>query len=543
MIESFKASPLLLLFIVSAIGYWLGSISIRGTKLGVAAVLFVGLGFGALDSGLEVPDIIIVLGLSIYVYTIGLTSGPGFVKTLRNKGIRYSIFITISLLISAALTLGIYYFLDLNKATAAGLLAGSNTNTPALAGLLDLINITQTGVNKTELTSSGVVGYSLSYPMGVIGVMIAINLMYRWLKVDGKAETDTLNETYSISEYLSRCSIQVSNSEATGLALRSVFQRFNKKIVFGRMKRSGEEFLPNMDTKLQLGDQIVLIGHANALENAINLLGEPLEYELSYNRTIFDAQRIFVSNPELAGSSIAALNLPEKYSAIITRVKRGDIDLLANGETVLELGDRILLIARREEMPKLAKLFGDSYESLSQINLLSFGLGMALGLLLGMVTFQLPGNINFSLGFAGGPLIVALILGYLRRTGPIVWTLPFSANLTLRQFGLILLLAGIGIRSGHTFLDTILFGGGLWLFLAGGVITILGAMTSLFIGYKFMKIPFTLLMGMVSGQPAILDYAIGKSGNSLPNIGFTSVLPVAIILKILFVQLLFLLLP
>ncbi len=542
MIESFKESPLLLLFMVSAIGYWLGTISIRGAKLGVAAVLFVGLGFGALDPGLDVPDIIIVLGLSIFVYTIGLSSGPGFVATFRQQGFRNVLFVTLTLVISVGLTIALHFWFHLEAATTAGLLAGSNTNTPALAGLLDLINNTQTGEERTALGNAAVVGYSLSYPMGVVGVMLAIAVMHRWMKIDDDREVQELRKTYAVAEELARCSLEINNPNAEGVTLREIFHRFNKQIVFGRMKRNEEQFLPNMDTQLKVEDQIVLVGHPGSLEKAIEWLGRPLINQLSYDRTIYDAQRIFVSNPKLAGSTIAALNLPEKYSAIITRVKRGDIDILASGNTVLELGDRILLVGRREELIKMADFFGNSYESLSQINLLSFGLGMALGLLLGMVTFQLPGDINFSLGFAGGPLIIALILGYLRRTGPIVWTLPFSASLTLRQFGLILLLAGIGIRSGHTFLATILQGGGGWIFLAGGIIATLGAMLSLLIGYKLLKIPFTILTGMVANQPAILDYAIDRAGNSLPNIGFTFVLPLSLIIKILFVQLLFLLL-
>ena len=542
MIESFKESPLLLLFIVSAIGYWLGNISIRGAKLGVAAVLFVGLGFGALDPNLDVPDIIIVLGLSIFVYTIGLSSGPGFVATFRQQGVRNSLFVTLALMLSAGLTIAMHYWLHLDSATSAGLMAGSNTNTPALAGLLDLINNTQTGDQRTALGNAAVVGYSLSYPMGVVGVMIAIGLMHRWMKIDDQEEVAVLSKVYSVAEELARSSIEITNPEMNGVTLRNIFHRFNKQIVYGRMQRNGEPFLPNMDTQLQVGDQIVLVGQQELLKDATQFLGKPLEKELSYDRTIYDAQRIFVSNPAVAGSTIAALNLSEQYSAIITRVKRGDIDLLANGNTVLELGDRILLVTRREEMPKLAAMFGDSYEALSKIDLLSFGLGMALGLLLGMVQFQLPGDVKFSLGFAGGPLIIALILGYLRKTGKLVWTLPYSANLTLRQIGLILLLAGIGIRSGHTFLNTILQGGGAWLFLAGGVIATLGAMLSLFIGYKLLKIPFTILTGMVANQPAILDYAIERAGNSLPNIGFSFVLPISLIIKILFVQLLFLLL-
>ncbi|MEO0469226.1 MAG: TrkA C-terminal domain-containing protein, partial [Bacteroidota bacterium] len=251
---------------------------------------------------------------------------------------------------------------------------------------------------------------------------------------------------------------------------------------------------------------------------------------------------VFLSNPEVAGQSIASLNLVEKYQAIITRVRRGDVDLLARGETVLELGDRIRFVARLKDIPSLLKLFGDSYQRLSQIDLLSFGLGMALGLLLGMISFQLPGDLTFKLGFAGGPLIVALILGALRRTGPIVWTLPYSANLTLRQIGLILLLASVGVRSGHTFVQTILQGGAGMLFLAGTLVSLVSAFCVIVFGYKVFRIPFSILSGMVSNQPAVVDFATEQSGNQLPGVGFALMFPIAMILKIVFAQVLFVLL-
>lgn len=541
MIEAFKESPLLLLFLVSAVGYAIGNISIRGTKLGVAAVLFVGLGFGALSPDLHVPDVIIVLGLSIFVYTIGLSSGPGFFQTFKQRGVKDMAFILGIMVFWALLTVGMHYLFGLDSATSAGLLAGSLTNTPALAGLLDLISQTQPLNEQENFRSAVVIGYSLSYPMGVLGVMFAIAMMQKWLNIDFKKEEDVLKKDYPTSENLQKQTIEITNEALDGVPLRHLYQQFHGRLVFGRMEREGEQLLPHMDLTLHLGDQIVLIGGEKLLQEAVQNIGNPKVRELSFDRSLYDVRRVFVSNPEIAGEKIAALNLSAKYSTIITRVKRGDIDLLANGETVLELGDRILLVARRDEFKEIADLFGNSYQALSHINLFSFGVGMALGLLLGMVKFELPGGFSFNLGFAGGPLIVALLLGSVRRTGAIVWTLPYSANLTLRQIGLILLLAGIGIRSGHTFLQTILNGGGGTLFLAGTIIASLGAFVALLVGYKILKIPFSFLMGMVSNQPAVLDFSLDRTQNQLPNIGFTLMLPVGLIVKIILVQLIFLL--
>ncbi|MGB1121569.1 MAG: TrkA C-terminal domain-containing protein, partial [Saprospiraceae bacterium] len=305
------------------------------------------------------------------------------------------------------------------------------------------------------------------------------------------------------------------------------------------IKHGEETMLSNFDSILMIGDFVRVSGTQEELERLIAVLGEEVDHRFDDNETEYEIKRIFVSNPNVAGQTLAALNLNEKYSTIVTRLRRGDVDILVNNKTVFELGDRVRFVARKQDIPDLVKLFGDSYRALGQIDLLSFGFGMALGLLLGMITFELPGGIQFKLGFAGGPLIVALILGALRRTGPIVWTLPYSANLTLRQIGLIFLLATIGVRSGHTFVSTIMDGGAGLIFIAGTIISLSTAILTIFIGYKLLKIPFTLLTGMVANQPAILDFAIQKADNHLPNIGYALMMPVALIAKIVFVQILY----
>lgn len=540
MIELFVENPIILLFIVTAVGYWVGSIRVRGSKLGVAAVLFVGLGFGALSPELHVPDTLVFLGLTIFVYTIGLSSGPIFFDTFRRRGFQDIGFVFLMLTLSGAMTVGIHFLFGFDAATTAGLFSGVSTNTPALAGLLDVINqkAGDAAINK-QLSEAAVVGYSLSYPMGVLGVMLAISVMVRVLKVDFKQEAADLRKEYPLDQQILSITVRITNQNLVQTPMRDLIKRYDWVVVFGRMQRDERTFLPNWDTVLQLDDLVTLVGEISEVEATAAELGVIAEMHLSHDSREYDVRQIFVSNPDIAGQQLATLNLSERYSAVVTRVRRGDIDMLARGDTVLELGDRVRFVARREDLNKLASYFGDSYENLSQINLLSFGLGMALGLLLGTIQFELPGGVSFQLGFAGGPLIVALILGALRRTGPIVWTLPYSANLTLRQIGLILLLSGVGINSGHNFMQTILQGGGGMIFLAGTIISIITASLTLLIGYKLLRIPFSFLMGMVANQPAILDYSLEKSGNKLPNIGFTLILPIALITKIVYVQFLF----
>ena len=542
MITILKENPLLLLFVVSAFGYLLGSIRIAGTRLGVAAVLFVGLGFGALDPKLQVPKIIILLGLAIFVYTIGLSSGPGFFATFKRRGAKDIIFVLAMLTLSALATVGLHYLFHFRASMSAGMFAGVTTNTPALAGLLDIIRSSDKFDDLGHAAKNAVVGYSLSYPMGVIGVMLAIHTAQKWLGIDYRKEEDLLRKDYAIDSQLVSRTVLITNKDLEDVELRTITKNSDRNILFARIQRGDEVQLSHWDTRLKRNDKIVIVGSYDAVHKMTQYLGEEVERDISYENSSYASLKLFVSNTAVVGQSIASLSLIEQFPALITRVQRGDVELLASSETILELGDRVQLITRQKDVDEVTDLFGNSYESLSHINLMSFGSGMVLGLLMGLVTFQFPGGLSFKLGFAGGPMLVALILGQLRRTGPIIWTLPYSANLTLRQFGLILLLAGIGIRSGHTFLTTLQAGGGSALFVCSLLLSFLTAFFTLWIGYKILRIPFSFLTGMVANQPAILEYAIDQSENKLPTIGFTMILPISMIAKILFVQLLFVLL-
>lgn len=538
MLSLFSENPILLLFFVAASGYALSKLKIWGTSLGIAAVLFVGLIVGGLDPDIRVPEIIIWLGLSIFVYSIGVSSGPSFFNTFKNRGSKDIIFILAMLALSASLAVGLHYLLHFDSAITAGIYAGGSTNTPALAGLLDVIsNLTDQTIIQSE-QEKAVTGYSLTYPMGIIGAMLAIAVLDRIFKVDFRSEEEKLEHIYPSRKELVNQTIRVEWENEENKQIRDLLKEFKWPIVFGRMERNGRVSLSSFDTVLKKGDAIMVVGSRYAVDEVTTFLGRKSTDQLSFDQSDYESRRIFVSNPDVAGQKIAALNLNEKYAAIITRIRRGDIDLLASGSTVLELGDRVRFVAHKKDISKVASLFGDSYEELSKIDLFSFGLGMALGLILGMTTFEI-GSYSFKLGMAGGPLIVGLILGGLRRTGPVVWSLPYSANITLRQIGLIFMLAGIGVNSGYNFFSILTTGLGLWIFLAGAIFSFLTAIFTLIIGYKLLKIPFSILLGMVSTQPAILDYAMEKSRNQLPVIGFTLMLPVAVVFKILFTQFLY----
>ncbi len=541
MLQILIDNPLLLLFVVAAVGYLVGSIKIGGSSLGVAAVLFTGLAFGAVDNRLQIPEILLITGLAIYVYSLGLSSGPAFFKSYKKNGLKDFFFIISMLALSALIAIGLYLAFGFTPATITGIYCGSTTNTAALAGVIDLIGNSGSQETINQLTQEIVIGYSFSYPMGVLGGMIAIVILEKFLRIDYKKEAETLKEEFQIGDDLTSSTIEISNPEMDGRKLRDLLKKYNWSINFGRIYSNNEQTLVNWDSTFHKGDLVMVVGTRENIEAATKVLGEEVHHLLSYDRSMFDVRRIFVSNPKLVGKTLASLNLHEKYDVSITRIRRGDMDMLAASDTILELGDRIRFIAKRSDLKLISKLFGDSYTASSRINLFSFGLGIGLGMILGTFKINLTDEISFSLGYAGGPLIVGLILGALRNTGPINWTLPYSANVTLQQFGLILLLSSIGVRSGNALVQSISMQG-VWIFLASAVISLLTAISILLIGYRLLKRPFTFLMGMVANQPAILDFATNRSDNAIPSFGYTMIFPIALILKIVIAQLMFILL-
>jgi putative transport protein len=359
--------------------------------------------------------------------------------------------------------------------------------------------------------------------------------------VDYAQEAQHLRGLGATNVRLQNRTIWVTRPEATRETLHDLAHRPDWEVIFGRLKRNGQVSLVGAQTHLEVGDLVSVIGAPEDLDRVTAYLGQGSSEQLELDRSQLDFRRIFVSNPKIAGHRLRDLNLPQQYGAIVTRLRRGDIEFLPHGDTVLELGDRVRVVTPRQNIEAVATLFGDSYRTLSEIDMLTFSLGLGLGLLLGSVVFSLPGGVTLKLGFAGGPLVVALILGALGRTGPLIWSLPYSANLTLRQIGLILFLAGVGTRAGYAFLTTLTQGGGLYILGAGAVVTCVVALLTLWIGYWLLKIPMSLLSGMLAGlqtQPAVLGFALEQTGNDLPNIGYATVFPVATIAKILLAQVL-----
>lgn len=526
--------PLLLLFLVAAIGVALGRVRLLGVRFGMAAVLFTGLTFGAFDPRWALPEVVMQLGLALFVYTIGLANGRAFLRSFGPSGLRANGLVLGVLVAGAVLTLLAARLLGWDAASAAGLFAGATTNTPALAGVVEALH----GAEPSR-QAAPVVAYSLAYPGGVLGVIVAIALLQRLRQRDDPAST--ARDHGETGERLSNLTVRVTRQELSQAPIEAWREREGWHVILGRFRRAGEVELVGADTVLQPGDEVSIIGAEADLRAVAPRLGEVTDDHLEFDRSKLDFRRVFVSEPAVAGRSLADLRLPQRLGAIVTRVRRGDLDLLPGGSLRLELGDRVRVVARRDRMEEVARFFGDSYHALSEVDVPTLALGLCAGLLLGALPIPLPGGGSLELGFAGGPLLVALALGAVGRSGRWVWTLPYSANLTLRQIGLLFFLAAVGTRSGYAFFSTLRAGHGLDLLLAGLLITLLLTSLTLLIGHRWLRMPMDLSAGVACGQqtqPAALGYAVEQLGNDRPQTGYATVFPLATIAKIVLAQVL-----
>jgi len=540
-IEVLEESTLLLLFVVLAVGAPLGKIKIAGVNLGIAAILFTGLAIGSLSPDIKLPAVIYEIGLVLFIYCIGISSGEQFFRNLRHKGWRENILVLSMIATAFGLILILHTVTDLKISYLTGIFAGSLTNTPALATAVEFMkNSLPSGVSELVLAEP-VVAYSVAYPMGVIGMIVAIVAFQKIFKTSFSAAAPSAD-----SEQITNATVKITLDNVIGKTIGEFKANHATKVLFGRVRQQEATVLAQDYIRLEKDNLITVVGKPAEVKRAITLLGEPSDVQLTMDHQQLEMRRVFVSNPAIIGHRLKDLNLTHTMGILITRLRRGDQDVLPNANTTLHFGDRVRILTRKEHLADASKFFGDSYAAQSEIDILTLGLGIAAGFFLGMVPIPLPGGLTLKLGMAGGPLIVALILGALNRVGKLVFVMPYSANNTVRQLGLVLFLAGIGTRSGYVFKEVLLNSpDGLTLFLSGAGVTILIGFTFLFLGFRLFNIPLPRLAGMLAGlqtQPAVLAFVNEQSRSDQPDIGYASVFPIAMLAKILFIQVLLILL-
>ncbi len=518
--------PLLLLMVILAVGGAIGSIKIGSFSLGPAAVLFTALALSAYDERLRLPPFIGFFGLALFAYVIGVGAGPSFFSALRTGGRVIAVVIG-SLVVGAAATVGAAHMFGLSGPLLSGIYAGALTNTPALA-------------SASESWSSDLptVGYSVTYVFGVLGMLLAaaIALRIRPARVDAPvASEDELPPT------LEGRTVRI---ETAGLPTLGVLtSHYGHQLVFSRIMRGDTPGHPGAvdvatDDALPMpGDIVTVIGDRPTLDRFVEAAGHPSSVALTLDRSRIDYRRVAVSNPKVAGQTLGQLRLRPRFGAVATRVRRGDIDLLATDDLVLYIGDRVRIVTDRQRMSEVTVFLGDSERGATAYSITSLSMGVALGVMLGLLEFPIPGGGHVALGLAGGPLLVGLLVGRLGRTGPVLWSLPHGVATTLSQLGIMLFLAYAGSTSGSALAEALRGPTGPRILVVGAVVTAATAVAVLLGGRVIAGAHGPRLAGILAGaqtQPAVLAYA-NETTKDDPrvNLGYVLVYPVAMILKVI----------
>ena len=515
MASLFASSPLLALFVVVALGAAIGAIRIGPLRFGAAGALFVGLIVSALHPEVVSTHMSIVqpMGLAFFVYCVGISAGATFFQDLR-KQTNLLALTTIVCVVGALIALAGGRLLGLSSGLTSGLFTGALTAAPALD-------------TATRLTGdpNAAVGYAFGYPVGVIGgiLIVTITVTRRWV---GPKDTPSLAGS-SLEAVSIRVSKHINTREIDAWREQRVRLSYLRRDGRTRVTAPGEDLLP--------GDHVVMVGDPESIKETAPLVGEILDHNLEDDRSDLAFERIVVSNPDVAGRSVCELNVTKRFGAVITRVRRGDLDLLARDDLDLQLGDHVAVVVPTGELDDIAEWLGDSERRVAEVDGMAFGIGLVLGLLLGIVSFPLPGGQGFQLGAAAGPLIVGMLLGALRRTGPLVWTLPAAANLTIRQIGLMLFLAALGLNAGPQFASLLGSPEG-WraALLAAVMVIVCCAIQAL--GAKFIGLSSARAAGGIAGflgQPAVLQAADARVTDERIEAAYATLFAFAIIVKIL----------
>ena len=540
------AHSILILSLVITGGIMLGKIKIAGISLGVTGILFIGIAFG--HFGLNVNEHLLhflkEFGLILFVYSIGLQVGPGFFASFRKGGITLNKLAAIIVLSGVAVTLVLYYATGLPITTMVGIMSGAVTNTPGLGAAQQAFSDIHLGADADDIAT----GYAVAYPLGVIGAILTILTLRYLLRINTQKEEKEASEGADAHQNPTtvRATLEVVNQGLEGKTIADLHRLATREFVVSRICHvNGQPELVNAQTTLYCGDKILVITTQNDIEAIIALIGNIVEMNWHDISKDMISRKILITKPELNGKRLSELQIRTSCGVTITRVNRAGIDLVAAGNLSLQLGDRVTVVGPELSVMQAEQRFGNSLKRLNHPNLIAIFTGIALGVLLGSLSFHIPGIPQpVKLGLAGGPLIVAILIG---RYGPyykMVTYTTMSANLMLRETGISLFLAGVGLGAGENFVPTLLNGGYIWI-LYGFAITVIPLLVAGIIGKKLYKINYYTLIGVLAGSstnPPALAFSSELTGTDAPSVGYATFYPLTMFLSVLAAQLLILLL-
>ena len=544
------AHSILLVALIIASGLFLSRIKIAGISLGVTWILFVGIiasHFGlVLDA--ETSHFVKEFGLILFIYSIGIQVGPGFFSSFRKGGITLNMLASGIILLGSALAYIIHIVTGTDLNAMIGVLYGAVTNTPGLGAAQQTFSDMHNGASNSVFAQ----GYAVAYPLGVIGIILSIVLLKVIFKIDFKREqTLYMANNRKDAEQLQAVTIEIANAGVVGKTMKEIQTITGRNIVATRiMYQATEDIeLVNNDTKLHMGDRLFFVIAPRDLEALTTLLGKRID-EMDQkkwdgkSRNELVSERLVVTNPKLNGRRLGDLKLRQTFNITITRVRRAGIELIAQPSLILQLGDRVTIVGEKDDVSKLHTVIGDSVKRLDEPQLFATFIGIALGVLLGSIPIFFPAMpVPVKLGLAGGPLIVSIILSNIGPRFHIITYTTASANLLMRQIGICMFMAAVGLGAGIGFVDTVL-NGGYWWVLYGFIITFLPCIIIGILARVVFKKSYFTIAGMISGattDPPALAYSNSICGNDQASVAYSTVYPLSMFLRVLMAQLLVLL--
>ncbi|OTA15570.1 transporter [Xenorhabdus vietnamensis] len=536
-----------LLALSAALGLWIGNWRIQGIGLGIGGVLFGGIIVGhfaqmySLSLSDDMLHFIQEFGLILFVYTIGIQVGPGFFSSLRVSGLKLNGFAVLIVIIGGLVAALIHKLFDVPLPIILGIFSGAVTNTPSLGAGQQIL--TDLG-SESSLVSQMGMGYAMAYPMGICGILLVMWLIRLFFRVSIEQEAKSFdNQNNQSREILQTMNIAVRNPNLHGLMMRDIPLLSSDELVCSRLKREGLLMVPQPTTVIQNGDLLYLVGQREALNQVRLVIGEEVDASLSTSSGILQSIRVVVTNDEVLSQRLGALNLKQKYDVVVTRLNRAGIELVANNNVSLQFGDILNIVGRPEAVEAVTKLLGNSQQKLQQVQMLPVFIGIGLGVLLGSIPLFIPGfPAALRLGLAGGPLVIALILGRIGTIGKLYWFMPPSANLALRELGIVMFLAVVGLKSGGNFINTLVHGEGLAWIGYGALITIVPLLIVSLLARFVVKMNYLSLCGVLAGamtDPPALAFANAiHSSSGAAALSYATVYPLAMFLRIMSPQIL-----
>ena len=539
-----------LLALVAVIGLWIGYFKIKGVGLGIGGVLFGGILVAHFTTqyGIKLDShtlhFVQEFGLILFVYTIGIQVGPGFFASLRQSGLTLNGLGILIVALGALVTILIYKFADIPLDVALGIYSGAVTNTPSLGAGQQILS--ELGMSQT--TSNMGMAYAMAYPFGICGILLSMWLIRLFFKI--KVDEEAANfekESGHDKEALKSMSLKVTNTNLNGIHLIEIPGFDDEDVVCSRLKRGELVIVPKADTDVQLGDILHLVGNPEGLKKMHLIIGEEVDVPVASLSGEIRSERVVVTNEKVLGKKIRHLGIHQKYGVVISRLNRAGVELVPTAHTTLQFGDVLHMVGKTDILNQAISVIGNAKQKLLQVQMLPVFIGIGLGVLLGSIPFYIPGfPVALKLGLAGGPLVVALILARIGSIGKLYWFMPPSANLALREIGIVLFLAVVGLKSGGSFVDTLTNGSGLEWMGYGIFITLVPLMIVGIIARLYAKLNYLSLCGLLAGSmtdPPALAFANElKEGSGAASLSYATVYPLTMFLRIISPQLLAILL-